>query len=168
MTKEQAVKKAKRDCIFFGERYFPHLLTSKTGAFHRELIAIVETSGKDRVDILAPRGHAKSTWLSIIYPIWKIANNRNIHILIVSDIAEQAEMFVQAIKNELEFNELLIGEFGEFRPKEKIRDINGMEVEQHHGDPREQGERTDGVQRRHRQKDTGAAVGFDHRGRPAQ
>jgi len=113
------IRKSQNDCIFFGERYFPHLLTQKSGPFHRMLIGITEDAALDRISILAPRGHAKSTWLSIIYPIWKIVNDRDIKIIIVSDTGDQAEMFLRAIKDELEANECLIEDFGEFYNKPK-------------------------------------------------
>lgn len=113
------IKRAKKDCIFFGQRYFPHLVTQKCAPFHHRLIGIAEEPGYDRISILAPRGHAKSTWLSIIYPIWKIVNRRDIKIIIVSDTGDQAEMFLRAIKDELEANERLIEDFGHFYRKPK-------------------------------------------------
>lgn len=108
------IKRSLTDCIFFGERYFPHLLTEKCAPFHYCLIDIAEDREHERISILAPRGHAKSTWLSIIYPIWKIVQNRDIKIIIVSDTIEQAELFFEAIKEELEANERLIEDFGTF------------------------------------------------------
>jgi phage terminase large subunit-like protein len=111
------IKRAQKDCIFFGNRYFQHLITQNSPPFHLSLIDIVEHSGHDRISILAPRGHAKSTWLSIIYPIWKIATNREIKIIIVSDTGDQAGMFLRAIKDELEANERLIEDFGTFYQK---------------------------------------------------
>lgn len=113
------IKHAQKDCIFFGERYFPHLITQSCAPFHRKLIEIVEAPENDRVSILAPRGHAKSTWLSIIYPIWKIVSNRDIKIIIVSDTGDQAEMFLRAVKDELEANERLFEDFGAFYEKPK-------------------------------------------------
>ena len=111
------IKRARNDCIFFGERYLPHLLTHPTADFHHRLIAIAEDPENDRDSILAPRGHAKSTWLSIIYPIWKIVTNRDIKIIIVSDTEVQAGLFLRTIKDELEVNERLIYEFGPFAVK---------------------------------------------------
>ena len=111
------LKRSLHDCIFFGENYFPHLISQATSPFHHRLIEIVETPENDRVSILAPRGHAKSTWLSIIYPIWKITRNREIKIIIVSDTGDQAEMFLRAIKDEFEANERLINDFGGFYQK---------------------------------------------------
>jgi len=113
------IKRSQKDCIFFGNRYFPHLITERCADFHQGLIDIVEQPDYDRISILAPRGHAKSTWLSIIYPIWKIVNNRDIKIIIVSDTGDQAEMFLRAIKDELEANERLIDDFGTFYTKPK-------------------------------------------------
>ena len=113
------IKRSQKDCIFFGQRYFPHLITQKCAPFHLRLIDIAEDPGYDRISILAPRGHAKSTWLSIIYPIWKIVNKRDIKIIIVSDTGDQAEMFLRAIKDEFEANERLIDDFGEFYNKPK-------------------------------------------------
>lgn len=118
------VKLAKNDCIFFGQRYFPHLVVQECAAFHRELISIVESPECERISILAPRGHAKSTWLSVIYPIWKIVNNRDIKIIIVSDTGDQAEMFLRAIKDELEANESLCEDFGAFYEKPKTGSPN--------------------------------------------
>ncbi len=111
------IKRSKHDCIFFGNRYFPHLVTRACAPFHHRLIELAETPEHDRVSILAPRGHAKSTWLSIIYPIWKIVNDRDIKIIIVSDTGDQAEMFLRLIKDELEANERLIEDFGSFYVK---------------------------------------------------
>jgi len=113
------IKRSQRDCIFFGNRYYPHLITQNCSQFHHDLIGIVESPEYDRISILAPRGHAKSTWLSIIYPIWKIVNNRDIKIIIVSDTGDQAEMFLRAIKDELEANERLVEDFGAFYQKPK-------------------------------------------------
>ena len=110
-------ERAKEDCILFGEKYFKHLLTNGCAPFHGSLIEIVEPPEHDRVSILAPRGHAKSTWLSIIYPIWRIVRDKDIKIIIVSDTGDQAEMFLRLIKDELEANERLIADYGPFYKK---------------------------------------------------
>ncbi len=118
------IKRAKRDCIFFGKKYFPHLITQKCAPFHKRLIEIAESPQYERISILAPRGHAKSTWLSIIYPIWMIVKNCDIKIIIASDTGDQAEMFLRAVKDELEANERLIDDFGPFCPKPKTGSPN--------------------------------------------
>lgn len=113
------IEKAKEDCIFFAENYLKHLIPLKTGEFQKQLIEIVTRKENDRLNILAPRGHAKSTWITIIFSIWNIIRNREISIIIASDTMDQAESFLRTIKDELENNQSLIADFGEFRPKER-------------------------------------------------
>ena len=113
--------KAKRNCVYFGEKYLSQLMDKKTSEFHKKLIKIVNNNKNERISILAPRGHAKTTWISVIYVIWKIVFNRNIRIIIISDTDDQAEAIMRSIKDELEYNKALIEEFGIF----KERDIKG-------------------------------------------
>lgn len=71
------------------------------------------TGSKKTLD-LAPRGFGKSTIGDIGYCLWKIIQNRNIRILIVSNTQRQAEAFIREVKNQLEGNQKLIELFGSF------------------------------------------------------
>ena len=64
--------------------------------------------------ILAPRGHGKSTILTISFSLWKIALNREIRILIVSNTLDQAKSFLREIKQHLEQNPRLKRIYGDF------------------------------------------------------
>jgi hypothetical protein len=55
----------------------------------------------------APRGHAKSTLTTIILPLWCVIYGKRKFIAIISDTREQAEEFLEIIKDELLDNELL-------------------------------------------------------------
>jgi hypothetical protein len=57
-----------------------------------------------KIMVEAPRGHSKSTTFSVNYPLWKIAVDRNIRIIIVSKSASQAESFVREIQGHIERN----------------------------------------------------------------
>ncbi len=50
-----------------------------------------DKNGK-RIAIAAPRGHAKSTILSLIFPLWCIISQRKRFIIIVSDTIYQATL----------------------------------------------------------------------------
>jgi len=69
---------------------------------------------RSRSLVLAPRGHGKSTILTIAYLIWRIVQNPNIRILIVSNAATAAEKFLESIKDHFEKNELLRTLYGDF------------------------------------------------------
>jgi hypothetical protein len=52
-----------------------------------------------------PRDHGKSTHLSIGYPLWRIAKDHNLRILIISRTAGIAESFLSAIVSNINFND---------------------------------------------------------------
>lgn len=64
---------------------------------------------------LAPRGFGKSTIGSIAFSLWKIVQNRNIRILIVSNTETQAQAFIREIRAHLEGNPKLLELFGGFK-----------------------------------------------------
>ncbi len=98
--------------LAFAKRYVPRLMKKPSPPFHLEMVNTVLNN--DRVLFLAPRDHAKSTLFSFIYPLYRIVKNRNIRISLVSDTQTQAYKFVKAVRFELENNDKLINDFGEF------------------------------------------------------
>lgn len=82
---------------------------------HQSIISN-QLANKRTID-LAPRGFGKSTIGDITYCIWRIIQNRNIRILIVSNTQSQAEAFLREIKHHLEYNMRLIEIYGTFKSK---------------------------------------------------
>ncbi len=60
----------------------------------------------------APRGHAKSTVMSLVVPLWWACYGYKRYIILVADTSHQAEMFLATIITELEENERLREDFG--------------------------------------------------------
>ena len=58
--------------------------------------------GNPRTLILAPRGHGKSTICTVLYAIWKLLNDPNRRILIISNTDTQAVNLLGEIKAQLE------------------------------------------------------------------
>jgi len=86
----------------------------KLGNFHKELCNFV-TDGKDRKKlVLLPRGHLKSTLITIGYSVQSIINNPNIRILILSATYEMAVDFVTEAKRHLKENETIHRLYGDF------------------------------------------------------
>ena len=98
----------------FAELYFPHYLKTKSCSFHNELYEMLDNitiKGGGRLAIAAPRGAAKSSIVSVFYPLWCICYRKGGYILLLSDTAEQANTMLAHIKTELETNERLIAGF---------------------------------------------------------
>ena len=69
-------------------------------------------SSHSHILILSPRGIGKSTCLTVVRVIYELLKNPDIRILIVSNTAIQAEVFLREIKSHFEQNEKLIEIFG--------------------------------------------------------
>ena len=108
---------------FFAETYFPHYLTKPPSLLHKYLFSrlpdIAAGSGARDV-IIAPRGSAKSTLCSLIYPLWRVLTGRSRYVVIAMDAYAQAALQIEAIKAELEINPRLINDFPEICGKGRV------------------------------------------------
>ncbi len=107
---------ARSDLRRFIEVYLPHHAKQAFGSMHTDLFEILETATAKRgarVAIAAPRGHAKSTIVSLAYILWCICYRLEEYIVLVSNTADQACDALSHIKKELEDNALLISDFPE-------------------------------------------------------
>lgn len=120
----------------FGRRFLKHYFACKSPAFHHELCDMWRAQvmkGKNprierdlahmlcakgrRIVITAPRGHAKSTVMSLQNVLHAAVYGYKKYILLISDTEYQSAAFLDAIKAEIELNEELIAEFGELKGK---------------------------------------------------
>lgn len=118
-AQRERVKRSSRDMEYFGRTYFPHYIEAPSSRLHKYICTrypamifqAVETGQGDREADAAPRGNAKSTWTTLILPLWTSAYKYRHFPLIVSETASQSEDFIQFIKAELETNERLKQDF---------------------------------------------------------
>lgn len=103
---------------FFARTYFPHYIKSPTSSalhlyLYKRLPEIVASPKGQNDAIAAPRGEAKSTHCSQLFPLWNIARGSKWYILILMDAFDQAATMGEAIKAELEANPRLALDFPE-------------------------------------------------------
>lgn len=96
----------------FAGLFFPHYLKQETPDFHREIYDLLQ-SDIQRLAIAAPRGHAKSTIVALIYLLWVALTDRKRFIVILSETATQSDLLLDAVRHELESNDLLIRHYGD-------------------------------------------------------
>ena len=80
---------------------------------HHELCDFCQF-GNERQIILIPRGHLKSTIVTIAYSVWSIVKNPNIRIYIGNEKIENAESFVSMVRKTFEFNTELRSLYGDY------------------------------------------------------
>lgn len=109
---------------FFAQTYFPHYLQKAPSLLHEHLfsrlpeIAFDPTGARDVM--IAPRGSAKSTLVSMIYIIWRALIGKSRYSLIIMDAFAQAVLQIEAIKAELESNPRLTVDFPEITGKGRV------------------------------------------------
>lgn len=79
---------------------------------HEELCKYVQYNKKKKKLILLPRGHLKSSIITVGYSLWQIAKDPTIRILIANATYDMAVTFLSQIKDHIRRNEKWIEMFG--------------------------------------------------------
>ena len=114
-----ALKKLRNNMALFGKHCFPTALRKSTPPFHREVYSYLSDDEKKRVLIAAPRGTAKSTVTTLIYPLWRAAfkgTKEDLFIVIISESQAQSINFLSRIKYHLTFSDEFKSIFGDMGP----------------------------------------------------
>lgn len=102
-TASQAYELFKEDLSSFISYFLPQVTTTnEIPAFHKEIFSIVKSC--ERVALAAPRGFAKSTIITKIYPLHSALFRRHKDITIISASENLASEHLRFIKRELEVN----------------------------------------------------------------
>lgn len=100
---------------WFFNIYFPHYVVYRSAPFHTEMFALTENEDITNLVIIAFRGSAKSTIMTLSYPIWAIVGKqRKKFVIIVGRTQRQAKQLLDNIKRELESNAMLRNDLGPF------------------------------------------------------
>ena len=114
----------------FGRIYLPHYFSVKSPPFHREISRLWSkkvhkvkkgekgfNSRGSKIVLAAPRGHAKSTLISLMCALHAALMGYKKDIILISDTESQAVYFLDSIKHELTENEKILEDFGEQKGK---------------------------------------------------
>ena len=118
--KKDIVKRMYLDVFFFakvilGDANYPmhYHMRSPSPPFHNEVINnLLHIQPGEKIAIVAPRGHAKSTLVSLIYPLHRILFAEERFILLISESEMQSKYLLEALGDEVEYNEKLHFFFG--------------------------------------------------------
>lgn len=125
--KLQVLKKFRESIGLFGKVCFPTALNRDIPPFHTELYSHLRNESKRRLLVAAPRGTAKSTTVSLIYPLWKVAfksENEDLFIVIISESQSQSVNFLSRIKYHLSHSKTFSENFGDMGPSTARRWTN--------------------------------------------
>ena len=126
-AQQQALKKLYNNMALFGRYCFPTALRKEIPPFHFDIYKSLADNEQRRVAIAAPRGTAKSTTTSLIYPLWKAAfkpSGEDLFIVIISESQTQSINFLSRIKYHLSHSDTFRELFGEMGPETAKRWTN--------------------------------------------
>ena len=104
---------------YFGSHYLSHHFQDDAGrdvasaGFHFDLYEAARTH--ERVLTVAPREHAKTTTMSLVYPAWAATNpevSGKHFIVLFGATIEKAKEMLEAIRVELELNPAILADYG--------------------------------------------------------
>lgn len=107
---------AKHSFEAFTRLYLGHHFALSPSAMHKDLFGLLQQATEQRgarIAIAAPRGHAKTTLLSLGYVLWCVCFRKEPFVVLVSNTGDQAEDLLTTVKTELETNERLFSDFPE-------------------------------------------------------
>jgi predicted phage terminase large subunit-like protein len=81
--------------------------------FHHELCQFIELNPKRKKLALMPRGHLKTTLITVGYSLLRIAKDPKVRILIANATGTMAEAFLGQIKKHLQYNDTFKQYFGD-------------------------------------------------------
>jgi predicted phage terminase large subunit-like protein len=120
IRKDRKIRRAlaKKSHYWFFSLYLPHYINCEFAPFHHEIFKLTEENVEFAV-LVAFRGSAKSTLVTLSYVIWSIVGiQQKKFVLIVSQTQAQAKLHLENIKRELENNDLLKSDIGPFESPE--------------------------------------------------
>ena len=132
MTPKDEIKaRLYNDILLFAVTLLPQHFTNEPAPFHKEIYAHLK-KGYSKNVIVAPREHAKSTLISLVCVLYAILYCEAHFIIILSDTEGQSALFLDAVKNELETNELIRDLYGDLKGNKwgetEINCINSVKV----------------------------------------
>src|SRR3990167_54393 len=117
--------KASKSFPYFIETYLGNLTPKEVPQFHKDMEAVLQGSvlkdeGADKYSgnrtlFIAPRGFAKSTVCSVMFPLWLALFGYRKDVFIVSATISLAKELLRKIRLEFEANDLLMKDAGEMK-----------------------------------------------------
>lgn len=117
----ERIERARKDYAYFVEYYYPHYCTDKvtgkvtpSAKFHIEAAKKVLRNRDIKAVFKWARGHAKSTHMDVMIPMWLMCQkHRQIHVMVlVGKSEDNAKTLLGDIQAELQYNKRYIHDFG--------------------------------------------------------
>ncbi len=112
-NKSTILKKLKENMILFGKVSIPNMFSSESPDFHYTIANKLKDDSIKQINIIAPRGHAKSSIVGGVFPLWHIMFDKGPKLIVlVSRTQDHATKLLGTIKDVLDYSQQFRQIFG--------------------------------------------------------
>ena len=106
MNKDDLLLEMQQDMLLFGRMVMPNMFSSESPPFHYDLTdQLLDTESK-QINIIAPRGHAKSSVAAGIFPLFHLMFTEGVKVIVlVSRTQSHATKLLGTIKDVLDYSQ---------------------------------------------------------------
>ena len=99
-------RKLKDNMIMFGKVIMPNMFSASSPEFHYQIADVLMDDDIRQANIIAPRGHAKSSIVGGVYPLYHIMNHSGAKLIVlVSRTQDHAIKLLGTIKDTIEYSD---------------------------------------------------------------
>ena len=111
--KTQILSKLRDSMILFGKVAIPNMFSSESPEFHYDIAKNLMDNNKKQINIIAPRGHAKSSIVGGVFPLWHIMFEKGPKLIVlISRTQDHAVKLLGTIKDVLDHSSQFRSLFG--------------------------------------------------------
>ena len=106
MNREHILTKMQKDMLLFGRMIMPNMFSSESPPFHYDISNTLLESEEKQINIIAPRGHAKSSVVAGVYPLFHLMFDKGVKVIVlVSRTQSHATKLLGTIKDVLDYSQ---------------------------------------------------------------
>ena len=106
MNKDHILKKMQKDMLLFGRMVMPNMFSSESPKFHYNIADTLLQPKEKQINIIAPRGHAKSSVVAGVYPLFHLMFDKGVKVIVlVSRTQSHATKLLGTIKDVLDYSQ---------------------------------------------------------------
>lgn len=105
MDKKKILLEMQQDMLLFGRMVMPNMFSENSPGFHYDIVEQLKSEHK-QINIIAPRGHAKSSIVAGVYPLWHLMMDQGVKVIVlVSRTQSHATKLMGTIKDVLDYSQ---------------------------------------------------------------
>jgi predicted phage terminase large subunit-like protein len=106
MDKKHILEQMRHDMLLFGRMIMPNMFSQESPSFHYDITKHLLNEKEKQINIIAPRGHAKSSVVAGVFPLFHLMFDSGVKVVVlVSRTQSHATKLLGTIKDVLDYSQ---------------------------------------------------------------